>query len=115
MKKDHRRKTRITGAIMLGATLVAGILLGHTIGPSVAGLNWEDENGWLWRTTFCPVWFASAWPIFIITIPVVIVSAILVFIAIKKEKLCWLSIFGFFLIDIYWLLLVYVANIVPLD
>ena len=61
-----------------------------------------------------PVFLAIRdWPLFV-TIPLVIVVVALIFLSIRMRML-WLTLIGYILFCIWWLLLVYAGTVIPLD
>jgi len=73
----------------------------------------SDEPGVLSRSTVLPLCFM--FQLFPVTIAVLGVSGALIFAAVRKQKLWWLSIVGFITIGLYWLFWVFVASRMPLD
>ena len=94
------------GASILGSAFITGIIM---CWYKLRGVSLTHEDGILIRGTILPV--VLMFYLFFITIPIIAISGILVFIAVKKQKLWWLSIIGFILFALYWLVMAFISSI----
>ena len=107
----YRKRILIAGSWVCCVALIAGItctwyaLRNEDFHP--------DEPGILCRSTVVPFWFMFRH--LPVTIAVLGVSGALIFAAVRKQKLWWLSIVGFIIIGVYWLYWVLLASKMPMD
>ena len=107
----YRKRIIIAGSWFYCVALIAGITFTwYTLRN--ADLH-PDEPGVLSRSTVVTLWFM--FQCFHVTIAVLGVSSALIFAAIRKQKLWWLSIVGFITMGVYWLYWVLFASKMPMD
>ena len=107
----YHKKIIITGLCFFVLVLIAGIFLSWLV-ISNARLSPIKES-FLIRSTILPLFIMAGFAL--VTIPVFLISSGLIFLAFLKSKIWWLSIFGFVIAGIYWLIMVWASSLMPLD
>ena len=108
------KKKIFTGAL---AFFIASLIVGVIVTYSRVISSDDPHSLPLRFITFIiclPVFLAIRdWPLFV-TIPLIIVVVALIFLSIRMRML-WLTLIGYILFCIWWLLLVYAGTVIPLD
>jgi len=108
----YRQKTIVVVAVFTIASFTAsvGFSLLHSEPPETTH---PSEPGILVRAIVVPFLFLAGWCV--ATAPVAALAFILLTVSLVKDRLWWLSIIGFSVLELLWLPAAWFASMAPLD
>ena len=108
----YRQKTIVVAAVFTIASLTAsfGFSLLHSGPPET---RHPSEPGILVRAIVVPFLFLAGARV--VTVPATTLACILLIVSLVKDRLWWLSIIGFSVLELLWLPAAWFASVVPLD